>query len=72
MKIIVLALTIIMMTIQLRLTQNSDTPHGPLTYGTAPSFKAFSTVGIINFPEIILENGKYCLVILLISRRFAH
>jgi peroxiredoxin 2/4 len=39
------------LSIQICWPQSKDAPHGPLVYGTAPAFKAISTLGTINFPD---------------------
>jgi peroxiredoxin (alkyl hydroperoxide reductase subunit C) len=51
MKKLLLFLTIILFSFQSSWSQTNDTPHGPLIYGNAPSFKAVSTLGNINFPD---------------------
>jgi peroxiredoxin 2/4 len=51
MKISYLVLAIILLSFQAGLAQTKDTYHGPLIFGTAPSFTAVSTMGNINFPD---------------------
>jgi peroxiredoxin 2/4 len=51
MKIFLLIFAITLLSFQTSWSQSKDTLHGPLLSGTAPSFKAVSTLGDINFPD---------------------
>jgi peroxiredoxin (alkyl hydroperoxide reductase subunit C) len=50
MKNILLFLGIILFSIHIGFSQNNDSVARPIISGTAPSFKAVSTMGTINFP----------------------
>jgi peroxiredoxin (alkyl hydroperoxide reductase subunit C) len=51
MKTSILFISIMLLSFQISWTQNRDSLHGPMTWGTAPSFKAVSTMGDIKFPD---------------------
>jgi len=50
MKTSILLLTLLLLSFESGWTQTKDAPHGPLVYGTAPSFTAITTLGTLNFP----------------------
>ena len=50
MKSFLVILTFTLLSFQTGWAQTKDTIHGPLLFGTAPSFKAVSTMGPVNFP----------------------
>ncbi len=51
MKTKIILFSIILLSFQPILAQTKDSIHGPMLSGTAPSFKAISTLGDINFPD---------------------
>jgi peroxiredoxin (alkyl hydroperoxide reductase subunit C) len=58
MKTYILILTLLLFSVESGKPQTTDIAHGPLLFGNAPSFKATSTMGTINFPADYFAKWK--------------